>query len=230
VLVYSQYDHFLLLIICPDDWPGVVIILLLYNTFRILGSVMYPRSSRKSTEFLSRGLQNFESWSPHVPSMSWNDKITPDFLSSQLGLSETSSKSFVLDPSPLRRDQSLTTPLSSPTLDYNHIITPPSSASLSSHSNMGRHDPEDAPLAAGIPTLSRQSRFATALSIPGQSLVGRGNSSRSRVTSWSRWIALSPHPYITLSKTNEGQASVPDRLPLSVSPLSTRVSMYLRVP
>lgn len=160
---------------------------------------MYPPS-------LSRGLQNFKYSNSHVSSTSWNEKITPDHLSSQIGFSETSSESFVLDPSPSRQDQSLTAPLSSPAFDYNHIITPPPSALLSSHSNMGWHDPENAPpLAAGIPTLSRQSRFATALSIPGQSLgnsvsnndhliirpqsmqtIGRDNSSRSRVTSWSR--------------------------------------------
>lgn len=179
---------------------------------------------------LARRLQNLEYLTLRVSSTSRNEKITqyrnPDVLSSRLssqGLTETSSKSFVLDFSPLHRDQSLTMPLSSLASDDNFTITPPPTASLSSRSDNGRRDRENSPLlAAGIP--ARQSQFATALP---QSLeiyggfvpineheivrqhstptIDRQNPSRSRITTWSKWT---PRPYLMLPKADEGQASL----------------------
>jgi len=208
---------------------GVVDVLLLYNTFRILCPVLLPPSA-ETEKGLSRHLQNFECLTLRVSSTSRNEKISqhrnPDFLSSRLGrqcLTETSSKPFVLDSSPLHRDQSLTMPLSSPDSDDNFTITPPPSASLSCRSDNGRRDRENSPLlAAGIP--ARQSQFATtlpqSLGIYGDFVITnehetvrqhstqteRQNPSRSRITSWSKWTTRSPRPYLMLPKANEGQA------------------------
>ena len=165
-----------------------------------------------------------------MSSTSWNEKVgryrNPDFLSSRLGrqdFAKTSSKSFVLNSSPLHRDQSLTTPLSSPASGHNFTITPPPSALLSSRSDHGRRDRESCPLlAADIP--ARQSQFATTLPqsleiyggfVPNNDeivrqhstqIVENHNPSRSRITSWSKWTTRSPRPYLILPKTNEGQA------------------------
>jgi len=197
---------------------GVVDVLLLYNTFRILGPVLHPPSA-ETEKSLSRCLQNFEYLTPRLSSTSWNEKISqyrnPHFLSSRpgrQGLTKTSSKSsFVLDSSPLNWDQSST-------------ITPPPSASLTFRSDNGRRDRENSSLlAAGIPAC--QSRFATVLP---QSLgiyggfvpineheigrrhstqtVERQNPSRSRILSWSKWSTRSSRPYLIPPKTNEGQA------------------------
>ena len=202
--------HFLL-IICPDDWSGVVDVLLLYNTFRILSPVLLPTLAETEKNL-----------TPRVSSTSWNEKgrqyRNPDVLSPRLGrqgLTETNPKSFVLDSSSLDRDQSLTMPLSSPAFDHNLTITPPPSASLSSRSDNRRRDRENSLLAAGIP--DRQSWFSTTLP---QSLgmyggfvpinehefvrehstqtVGHQNPSRSRITSWSKWTTRSPPPYLML--------------------------------
>jgi hypothetical protein len=168
-----------------------------------------------------------------MSSTSWNEKVSryrnPDFLSSRLGrqdFDKTSSKSFVLNSSPLHQDQSLTTPLSSPASGYDFTITPPPSVSLSSRSDHGRRDRENCPLlAAGIP--ARQSQFATALPqslgiyggfVPNNGheivrqhstqVVENQNPSRSRITSWSKWTTRSPRPYLILPKINEGQAKL----------------------
>lgn len=210
--------HFFL-IVFPDDSPGVVDVLLLYNTFRILSPALLPPLA-ENEKSLSRHLQNFVYLTPRVSSTSWNEKISQnpnsDFISSRLGrqsLTWTSSKSFVLDSSPLHRDQSLTMPQSSPASDENFTITPPPSASLSSRSDNGRRDRENSPLlAAGIP--ARQSRFVTVLPqsleiyggfIPinehrqySTQTVERHNPSRSSITSWRS----------LLPKTNEGQAGL----------------------
>jgi hypothetical protein len=203
--------------------------LLLYNTFRILAQVLYPPSA-KTKKSLSRGLQNFEYLTPRVSSTSWDEKISryrkPDFLSSRLGrqsLTETRSKSFVLDSSPSHQDQSLT--MSSRASDYNFTITRPPSVSLSPRSDNGRRDRENSPLlAAGIPA---RPRFATALpqslGIYGGFLpineheivcqhftqtAERQNPSRSRITSWSKWTTRNPCPYLMLPETNEVQARI----------------------
>lgn len=172
---------------------GVVIVLLLYNTFHILDSVMFPSSAgtKKSMEFLSRHLKSSEYLSPPTPSASWNEKTTlcrnPDSLSSKLGLTETF---YLPDPFPFQ-DQSLTTPLSSLASDYNHAITPPPSASLSSHSDIGRRDRKNAPLlTAGIPAppgIYGNFVLDNAHVIIRQhsmQITGRRDPSRSRSTSW----------------------------------------------
>jgi len=204
---------------------GVVDVLLLYNTFRILAPVLLPPA--KTEKNLSGRLQNFEYLTLRVSSTSQDEKIDyRDFLSSphgRQGVTETSSKSFVLDSSLLNQDLSLTIPLSSPASD-DFTISPPPSATLSSRSDNRRRDRENAPLlAAGI--AARQSRFATA---PPQSLGTYDgfvpiykheiirqystqtdelqNPSRSRITSWSKWT--SRNPYLMLSKANEEQAKL----------------------
>ena len=226
---FSLGMTFSLLFICPDDWSGVVDVLLLYNTFRILGPVLLPPAEAEKN--LSRRLQNFEYLTLRVSSTSRNEKISqyhnPDSLSYRLGrqgLTETSSKSFVLDSSFLSQDQSLTIPLSSPASD-DFTITPPPSATLSSRSDNAMRDRENSPfLAAGIP--AHQSQFATAL-LP-QSLGMYGgfvpiykheivrqhstqmvelqNPSRSRVASWTKWTTR--NPYLVLPKANEDQAKL----------------------
>ena len=126
-----------------------------------------------------------------------------------------SSKSFVLDSSPLNQDQSLAIFLSLPASD---------DFTISSRSDNRRRDRENAPLlAAGI--AASQSWFATA---PPQSLgiyggfvpiykheiVGQHstqtdelqNPSRSKIKSWSKWS--SRNPYLMLSKANEEQAKL----------------------
>jgi len=267
---------------------GIVDVVLLYNTFRVLGPVFEASSAsgtRKSMEsfYTVERLQNFEYLTPRVPSMSWQEKISryrsPDFPSSQpvrQGLTVTSSKPFGLDPFPLCQDQTLTTPIEdgtnlsstnlsslsvsvsrsvTPTFNHNYIITPPPSASLFSRSDMGRRDRENFPILSPVP---RQSRFVTTLPEPRQSpgiydnfassnehviirkqstqTFGYQDSSRSRISSWasdaveiSRWTTRSPHPYILLPKTTEGQErlsaatpSFPDRLPLSVHSMCPR--------
>ena len=214
-----------MLIICPDDWPGVVDVLLLYNTFRILAPVLLPPA--KTEKNLSRHLQNFEYLTLRVSSTSQDEKIDyRDFLSSRPGrqdVTESSSKSFVFNSSSLNQDLSLTIPLSSPASD-DFTISPPPSAALSSRSDNRRRDRENAPLlAAGI--AASQSWFATA---PPQSLgiyggfvpiykheiVGQHstqtdelqNPSRSKIKSWSKWS--SRNPYLMLSKANEEQAKL----------------------
>jgi len=199
---------------------GVVDILLIYNTFRILGPVLLPPALAEKN--LSRRLQNFEYLTLR------NEKISqyrkPDSLSSRLsrqGLSDTSSKSFGLDSSTLNQDQSLTTSLSSPASD-DFTITPPPSATLSSRSDNARRDRENS-LAAGIP--DHQSRFAAVLP---QSLETHGgfvpiykheivrqhstqtvelqNPSRTAMTSWPKWTTR--NPYLMLPKANEEQAKL----------------------
>ncbi|KAF8802528.1 hypothetical protein BYT27DRAFT_6764092 [Phlegmacium glaucopus] len=245
---------------------GIVDVLLLYNTFYILSPVFDTRSTRASMEsFYTTGrLQK----SPRAPSMSWKKRISqyhrPDFSPSRLvrqDFTVTNSKSFI-DPVPLYLDQSLTTHLEdriedranlsssavgrsiTPAFDYNHIITPPPSASLSSRSNMERHDREDSPiLAAGLPVPPRQPRFVTALLELHQSLgmyddfvssnepvtirqqsaqtFGNQDSSRSRISSWAlnpvempKWTTRNSQLYNTLPETNEGQ----ERLLIPSSP------------
>jgi hypothetical protein len=218
-----------LLIICPDNWPGVFDVLLLYNTFRILGPVLLPPAEAEKN-LSSRCLQNFEYLTLRVPSTSRHEKISqyrnPEFFSSRLGrqgLTETSSKSFVLDSSPLIQDQSLTMSLSSPASD-DFTITPPPLATLSSRSDNSRRDRENSPLlATGIQ--DPQSLFATALP---QSLgiyggfvpiykheivrqhstqtVELQNPSRIGITSWPKWTAR--NPYLMLPKVNEEQAKL----------------------
>jgi hypothetical protein len=207
---------------------GVVDILLLYNTFRILAPVLLPPADAEKN--LSRRLQNFEYLTLHVPSTSRHEKfsqyLNPDFFSSRLGrqdLTETSSKSFVLDSSPLYQDQSLTMSLSSPASD-DFTITPPPSATLSSRSDNMIRDRENSPfLAAGFQ--DPQSLFATALP---QSLgiyggfvpiykheivrqhstqtVELQNPSRSRITSWSKWTTR--NPYLMVPEVIEEQAKL----------------------
>ena len=217
------------LIDCPDDWPGVVDILLIYNTFRILGPVLL-RPSAMTDKALS-SLQIFECLTPSVSTTSRNEKISQhrnSDLSSRLGsqsMTEACSKSLVLNSSPSNRNQSLTMPLSSPASECNVTITPPPSASLSSRSENGRRDRENSPLlAAGIP--APRSRFTISLPqslgiyggfvpINGHEIVRQHstrtvecqNPSRSRITSWLEWTTDSPRrPYLMLPKANEGQA------------------------
>ena len=226
---FSLGMTFSLLFICPDDWSGVVDVLLLYNTFRILGPVLLPPAEAEKN--LSRRLQNFEYLTLRDSSTSRNEKTSqyrnPDFLSSRLGrqgLTETSSKSFVHDSSFLSQDQSLTILLSSPTSD-DFTITPPPSATLSSRSDNARRDRENSPfLAAGIPV--HESQFATALSPQSLGMYGGfvpihkheivrqhstqtvelQNPSRSRIASWTKWTTR--NPYLVLPKTNEDQAEL----------------------
>jgi len=203
---------------------GVVDVLLIYNTFRILSPVLLPPAEAEKN--LSRRLQNFEYLTLRVSSTSRNEKVkqyrNPDSLSSRQGFTETSSKSFVLDSLSSNQDQSLTMSLTSPASD-DFTITPPPSATLSSRSDNARRDREDSPLsAAGIP--ARQSQFATALLPQSLGLYGGyvpiykheivrqhstqtvelQNPSRSRITSWSKWSTR--NPYLVLPKANEDQA------------------------
>jgi len=193
---------------------GVVDVFLLYNTFRILGPVLLPPAEAEKN--LSRRLQNFEYLTLHVSSTSRNEKISqypnPDFLSSRLSLTDTSSKSFVVGSSTLNQDRSLTMPLSSPASD-DFTISPPPSATLSSRLDNARCDCENLPfLAAGIP--DRQSLFATALPqslglygdfvpiykqeiVRQHSTVELQNPSRSR--SWSKWNTRNPY-HVTQGK------------------------------
>jgi len=198
---------------------GVVDVLLLYNTFRILAPVLLPPV--KDEKNLSRRLQNFELLTLPVSSTSRSEKIHyRDFLSSQLGgqgLTETSSKSFVLDS---YQDQSLTILLSSPASD-DFTISPPPSATLSSRSDNRRRDRENSPLlAAGIPA-RQAAALPQSLGIYGgfvpiykHEIVRQHstqtdelqNPSRSRITSWSKWTTR--NPYLMLSKANEEQAEL----------------------
>jgi len=196
---------------------GVVDVLLLYNTFRILAPVLLPPV--KTEKNLSRRLQNFEYLTLRASSTSQDEKFDyRDFLSSRhgrQGVTETSSKS---------QDLSLTIPLSSLASD-DFIISPPPSATISSRSDSRRRDRENAPLlAAGI--AARQSWFAITASPQSLGIYGDfvpiynheivrqhstqtdelQNSSRSRITSWSKWT--SRNPYLMLSKPNEEQAKL----------------------
>ena len=216
--------HFLL-IICSDDLSGVIDVLLLYNTFRILGPVLLPLT--ETEKGFSRRHHDFECLTLRS-STSQNEKISQyrdlDFFSPQLGrqsLTETSLKSFVFDSPPLLRDQSLTMPrpLSSLASDDNFTITPPPLASLSFRSDNGRRDRESSLLAAGIP--ARPSQFATALpQSPGiyggfvptneheivrqhsTQTVEHQNPSRSRITTWTKWTPRS----LRISHATQGQA------------------------
>lgn len=172
----------------PDDHPAIVNVLILYNTFRILSSVVDGSSASAGTRRIMESFPTTE----HLrsPLTSWKGKISqyrsPDFPSFQLanqGLTVTSTRTCAPDSLPFHQDQSLITPAEdetnlpsrsvgpplTPVFDYNHIITPPPSASLYSLSEMGRRGRENSPiLITGLPAL-HQSRFVSTLAEPHQS-------------------------------------------------------------
>ena len=161
------------------------------------------------TEKTLSSRQNLEHLTPHLSSTSRNEKISQycnsDFLSSRLsgqGLTETCSKSLVLNISPAS--------------DYDFTITPPPSASLSSRLDNGRRDRENPLFLAGMPALP-QSLGIYGGFVPineheivlqhSMQTIEYQNPSQSRITSWSDQTTGSPS-YLMLPKANEGQASL----------------------
>ena len=118
---------------------------------------------------VSRHLQNFECLGACTPSTSGNEITT--LISSNRDEVNVSCAS-----SPVHQDRSLTPHLSSPDFDYKHTITPPPSASLSPHPDMGRRgNRESPPLLAAGNSSPYQSYFTTVLPKPRQSVGIYGN-------------------------------------------------------